>query len=73
MACTTCQSYLGEWRSHGPTFPEGAWEPVQFEWFEVGAHGATSVMQGTARCRTCGLVADFGCSMPDGYYFIEKK
>ena len=73
MACTTCQPYFAGWRSHGPTFPEGAWEIMESQEFELGTHAAVSVMEGTAKCRACGQLATFGCSMPDGYAFYEKR
>jgi len=69
MACTGCKSYFEGWRSHSPIFPDQVWEPIKYEEFELGTHGASVVMEGTAKCRSCGQLADFGCTMPDGYYF----
>lgn len=72
MACNDCKSYFGEWRSHGPTFPEHPWEVLEKEEYEVGTHAAVTVMEGTAKCRSCGQLATFAASMPDGYAFREK-
>ena len=73
MACRDCQSYFGDWRSHGPYFPDHAWEVLEKEEYEVGTHAAVTVMAGTAKCRACGQLATFSASMPDGYSFYEKR
>ena len=72
MSCPACAGYFGDWRSHGPYFPKEDWEVLQSEEFEVGTHGAATVMQGTARCRACGQVAEFGCSYGPGYHFTAR-
>ena len=73
MACNTCQSYFGDWRSHGPTFPDWAWEILEKEEFPVGTHGGSTGMAGTAKCKSCGQLATFDCSYGPGYSFNEKK
>jgi hypothetical protein len=72
MACKDCKSYFDGWRSHGPYFPDHAWEILEKQELEVGTHATVTVMEGTAKCRACGQLASFGCSMPDGYGFYAK-
>ena len=69
MSCPKCEAFFGDWRSQGPWFPDGDWEIVEKEDIEVGTHAAVTVMQGTAKCRSCGQLASFGCSYGPGYYF----
>lgn len=70
--CARCVGYFGAWRSHGPSFPEDAFEIVEHEDVEVGTHAAVLVMQGTARCRGCGLFAAFGCDYGAGYWLEPR-
>ena len=72
MSCPACEAYFGDWRSHGPWFPDQHREVLKSEEFEVGTHAAVTVLQGTARCKACGQVADFGCSYGPGYYFTAR-
>lgn len=67
--CARCAGYLGDWRSHGPTFPHETWEILESEEFPVGTHGGSVGMSGRARCRACGFAATFGCSYGPGYWF----
>ncbi len=73
MSCQTCEGYFGDWRSHGPWFPDEAFEILEKTEFEVGTHAAVTVMEGTARCRACGQSARFGCSYGPGYYLTPIR
>jgi hypothetical protein len=72
VSCPTCEAYFGEWRSHGPDFPDGAFEILEKNEFEVGTHASVTVMEGVAKCRTCGQLADFGCSYGPGYHLSPR-
>lgn len=73
MSCERCQAYFGDWRSHGPSFPDEAWEIVTFEEFPIGTHGGSTGMSGVARCKACGSEATFDCSYGPGYSFASKS
>ena len=70
--CPRCEPYFGEWRSHGPAFPDGQWHILSSEEFEAGTHAPVTVMRGTACCVDCGETAWFGCSYGEGYYFVKQ-
>ena len=70
--CSACAAYFGQWRSHGPSFPDEAFDIVEKREIEVGTHAAVTAMEGLARCRACGQLADFGCEYGPGYWFSPK-
>jgi hypothetical protein len=72
-SCPVCEAYFGDWRSHGPDFPAGAFEIIEKNEIEVGTHGAVTMMEGVARCRTCAQLAIFGCEYGPGYWLSPKK
>ena len=73
MSCRQCEVSFGDWRSHGPSFPEDAWQIITFEEFPVGTHGGATGMSGVARCKACGGEATFDCNYGPGYSFVRKS
>ena len=71
-SCPVCAAYFGDWRSNSPSFPESAFEIIEKSEFEVGTHASVTVMEGVARCRTCGQLATFGCEYGPGYHLSPK-
>jgi hypothetical protein len=72
-SCPVCEAYFGDWRSNGPNFPEGVFEVIEKNEFEVGTHAAVTVMEGVARCHTCSQLATFGCDYGPGYRLSPKE
>lgn len=73
MSCARCETYFGDWRSHGPFFPDEDWEILTSEEFPLGTHGGDTGRSGVARCRACGGEASFDCSYGPGYWFRAKS
>jgi hypothetical protein len=72
MSCARCESYFGDWRSHGPTFPETDWLVVERRDWPIEGPGGMTGFDGVAQCRGCGQHADFSCTIPAGFAFSRR-